>query len=494
MAQSTVTPTPRRLDARTVSLLLLAVIAIGAIAGVFWSRSRISDLEGQLSNSAPASVVQAGVLQPAPAGEQASGWDTAESLRGGLQLVATYDSSGPDAWNAAKHPLVFITSEGRGYGHRASKTNEHPGVQIIDTTTKETVGSALFDLGGEPTRQPHGLGISPNGKWLYIGTADKKDGAERQLTLIINARTLKLDKILAHKGGQNLHHVMSFVNYEGKDVVVLEYGFGSDGGPHFLIDPNDDNRVTKALTIEDIGYKMGHPFLTTDPTGKFLYISLVAPAWREQLNNTAGIAKVDMETWDVTVIPYTGNHPIGIVHTADGKFTYVADGEGSRIYKIDDELNEVVANTSAGVAGPYGLALNWDETELYVVGKGESSHNTGGVLGLISTKDFRPSRDINQPINIGGAIIDHATPNPDIESNELWVTSSGTWETIVFDMKTKTVKARIPTPNGGDTHSGGFIRYNADFTGELLVDHGGPSRSLYAKRAELAAKAAEVKK
>jgi hypothetical protein len=256
MSQATITP--RRFDLRTISLVVLALLALAAVGGIFWSQSRVSALETQISGFAPASVVQAGVVQPAPAEAAPSGWDTAESIRGGLQLVATYDSSGPAAWDAAKHPLVFMTSEGRGYGHRPSKTNEKPGVQIIDATTKETVGSALFDLGGEPTRQPHGLGISPNGQWIYIGFADKKDDVDRQLTLIINAKTLKLDKVLAHKGGQNLHHTIGFINYAGKEVVVLEYGFGSDGGPHFLIDPNDDNRVVKALTIEDIGYKMGH--------------------------------------------------------------------------------------------------------------------------------------------------------------------------------------------------------------------------------------------
>jgi DNA-binding beta-propeller fold protein YncE len=474
-----------------IGFAALTLVAVAAVAGVFWSQSQVSQLQTQLSTMAPGTVVQAGALQAAPAGAQPSGWDTAESIRGGLQVVATYDSSGPDAWDPGKHPTVFMTSEGRGYAHRPSKTNEMPGVQIVDAYTKETVGSALFDLGGEPTRQPHGLGISPNGKWIYLGFADKTtDGTARQLTLIVNARTLKLDKVLAHTGGQNLHHIIGFIDYAGQERVVLEYGFGSDGGPHFIIDPNDDNKVLKAITMQDIGYKMGHPFLTADPTGKSLYISLVAPAWRTELHNTGGIAKLDMETWDVTVVPYTGDHPIGIVHTADGKFTYVADGHGSHVYKIDNELNEVVANTSAGVAGPYGLALNWDETELYVVGKGEGSHNTGGVLGLIETKTFLPSRAINQPINIGGAIVDHATLHPDPAVNELWVTSSGTWETIILDLNTKEVKARIPTPHGGDTHSGAFIRYTPDFVGVLLSDHGGLSRELYKERMDRAAKAA----
>lgn len=448
----------------------------------------------QLQGPAPSTVVQAGQLQPAATGAKATGWDTEESIRGGLRLVATYDSSGPNAWDPVAHPMVYMTSEGMGYGHRPSKTNKLPGVQIIDATTKKVVTSALFDLGGESTRQPHGLGVSPDGKWVYIGFADKlASGETRQLTLIINARTLKIDKVVAHKGGQNLHHIMSFKDWQERDRLVLEYGFGSDGGPHFILDPKEDNRVVKAITKEDTGYSMGHPFLTVDPTGKFLYVSLELSAWRGVAEGIGGIAKLNLEKNIVTVIPGTGDHPIGIAHTADGKFTYVVDGEGSSVYKLDNAKNEVAGHTSAGVAGPYGICLSWDETEIWTVGKGEGSHNTGGVLGVIDTKTFRPSREIDQPINIGGAIIDHAILHPDPKVNELWVSSAGTWETIVVDLNTKKVNARIPSPHGGDTHSGAFVRYNPDFTGEVLSDHGGPNKAMYAVKKDMAAKAAAAK-
>ncbi|HBY93703.1 MAG TPA: hypothetical protein DEP84_06990 [Chloroflexi bacterium] len=444
------------------------------------AQASVQELQSQLSSMSPSTVVQAGQLQPAPAAAQPTGWDTEESIRGGLQLVATYDSSGPDAWDVKAHPLVYMTSEGRGYNHRPSKTNQLPGVQVIDAYTKEVVASALFDLGGEPTRQPHGLGVSPDGKWVYIGFSQKAASGENQnWTLIINARTLKLDMVVEHKGGQNLHHVSSFQDWEGQDRVILEYGFGSNGGPHFLIDPKDNNRVVRAITYEDTRYQMGHPFLTVDPTGKFLYVQLEITAWRDIAEDIGGIAKINLETGAVTIIPGVGVHPIGVAHTADGKFTYVVDGHGSRVYKIDDETNEVVGNTSAGVAGPYGIALNWDESQIWTVGKGEGSHNTGGVLGVIDTETFSPSRDINQPVDIGGAIIDHAFLHPDPKVNELWVSSAGTWETIVVDLNTNEVKARIPSPHGGDTHSGAFVRYNQDWSGEVLADHGGPQKAMY---------------
>lgn len=453
------------------------------------SREEYEALKAQLE-AAKASVVQAGNLQPAPPGAQLADWDTPESLRGGLRLLATYDSSGPNAWDPIAHPVVYFTSEGKGYGHRPSATNQLPGVQVIDAYSKRVIASRLYDLGNEVVFQPHGLGVSPDGRWIYIGFSDRvaETRETRNLILVINAQTLKLHMLLSHPV-KRLHHIGGFTDWMGRDRVVLDLGFGADGGPHFVLDPKDNNRVVRAITYDDIRI-MGHPYTAPDPTGKFLYVSMGAPWIREAPFYAAGIAKFNLETGAVTVIEEVGNHPIGIAHTSDGKYTYVADGTNSLVFKIDNEQNAVVGKTSAGVAGPYGLRLNWDETELYVMGKGEGSHNVGGAVGVIDTKIFRPTQKFNQPINTGGAIIDHGILHPDPNVNELWISSAGTFETIVLDLNTYTVKARIPSPNGGDTHSGAFVRYNPDFTGELLIDMLGPQKAMYAM---MRAKAAAVR-
>ncbi|MBI4319745.1 MAG: hypothetical protein HY675_14750 [Chloroflexi bacterium] len=438
--------------------------------------------------ASPSTMVQAGQLQPAPAGAAPSKWDTDESIRGGLKLVATYDSSGPDAWSAADHPMVYITSEGAGYRHRPAKTNLGPGVQIIDAYTKKVVGSALFDLGGKTIMQPHGLGIAPDGKWVYIGFRDElPSGETRALTLVVNPRTLKLDKVLKQEGYRPpgspefvgaLHHSGAFTDWQGRDRALLTYGFGAIGGPYFLLDPKDDNRVVRAITYDDVR-PIGHPYPSPDPTGKFLYISMGSPQIQEAESKIAGIAKLNLETGAVTAIEGVGNHPIGISHTSDGKFTYVNDGTNSMVFKIDNATNKVVAHTSAGVAGPYGNRLSWDESKLYTIGKGEGSHNTGGVVGEINLVTFRPENSFNQPIDVGGSIMDHGILHPDPKLNEMWISSAGTWETIVLDLNTRKVTARIPSPNGGDTHSGGFVRYARDWKGELLIDMFGPQKAMY---------------
>ncbi|MGE3842852.1 MAG: hypothetical protein AB7I50_14850 [Vicinamibacterales bacterium] len=447
-----------------------------------------SALQRQLAGMAPTLLVQAGQLAPPPPGAPPSGWDTAESIRGRLKLLATYDSNGPDAWDVKTSPLVYFTSE--GVERRPMKS----GVQVIDAYAKKVIASALFDLGEEVTENPHGVGISPDGRWLYIGQMQRlKSGQGRTVLMILNARTLKLHMTLEGPRVDWFHHITAFKDWQGRDRVLVAFGRNAGGGPHYILDPNDNNRVLRTISIEDIGYRIGHPYPTVDPTGKFVYVSVFAPPWRSQLKNTAGIAKLNLETGAVTIIPYVGDNPIGMAHTSDGRFTYVNDAETSHVYKIDNRTNAVVDDTSSGVAGPYGLALNWDESRLYPIGKGEGTHNNGSVVGLVFTDRFVSPRDFihNMPINLGGSAssIDHGILHPDPKLNELWVSNMNGWETIVLDLTTHKVSAYIPTPNGGDTHSGGFARYTPEWKGELLTDMGGPKAAVRALMRERVAAA-----
>jgi mono/diheme cytochrome c family protein len=437
-------------------------------------------LQQQLAAIAPTMVVQAGQLAPPSVGAQPTGWDTPESIRGRLKLLATYDSSGPDAWDVKAHPLVYFTSEG------VEGSPMKSGVQLIDASDKKVIASALFDLGEEVTENPHSVGISPDGRWIYLGQMHRlrATGQVRTVLMVVNARTLKLHKVMEGPRVDWFHHITAFKDWQGRDRVLVAFGRTPGGGPHYLLDPNDDHRVARAITIEDIGYKIGHPYPTVDPTGRFVYVSVFAPPWRTQLHNTAGIAKLNLETGVTTIIPFVGDNPIGMAHTTDGRFTYVNDGHGSHVYKIDNTTNTLVGDTSAGVAGPYGLVLNWDETLLYPIGKGEGGHNIGSVVGVINAVTMSAPRQLLRqlPIDLGGSAssIDHGILHPDPKVNELWISNMNGWETIVLDLNTHKVKTYIPTSNGGDTHSGAFVRYSADWKGELLADMGGPKAAVRA--------------
>lgn len=499
--------TQEDLDAANAKATAAEAQATAAEAQVTEKETEVTALQTQLSSIAPVTIVQTGQLAAAATGPGATNdWANDESIRGGLHLVASYDSSGPDAWDASAHPMVYFTSESASNPSNENRDEDRPyfiGFHIIDAYSKEVITSGLYSYQGNISRGPHGVMTSPDGKWAYVGFSETPEGGSRtSYVAIVNVRTMKMDKLLKQEsyfeGGirsQALHHIQSFIDFEGNDRVILQWGFGANGGPHFLLDPNDDNRVAKSITYDDVK-PMGHPFVTPDPTGQYLYISMGANWIRGNHSPAAAIAKLDLATGEHEVIEGVGHHPIGITHTADGKWTYVVDGHGSHVYKIDNEENEVVAQASAGVAGPYGIALNWDETEIWLVGKGEGSHNRGGVLGMIDATTFRPSRAINQPLTLGGSAssVDHAILHPDPAVNELWVSNMNGWETIVVDLDTYEPIAHIATPNGGDTHNGGFVRYDANWDGEVLIDMGGPKApSVWAEvRARVAASAASA--
>ncbi|MDA1280670.1 MAG: hypothetical protein O3B95_11655 [Chloroflexi bacterium] len=69
------------------------------------------------------------------------------------------------------------------------------------------------------------MGVSPDGKWIYVPTAD--DGAPWQAgalggrLLVVNAKTLKIDQIIQTRGG-GPHHVKAFVDANGQERIIVE--------------------------------------------------------------------------------------------------------------------------------------------------------------------------------------------------------------------------------------------------------------------------------
>ncbi len=461
--------------------------------------SELAAAQAQLAAAAVKTVVQAGQLtaapQPVPLPDD--GWANEESVRGGLWLVAQFDSTGPDAWDIAAHPRVYFTSESYDtINPRIANPDEGQevanwiGYHVIDAYSKEIVYSWTIGnddgiglMGGPIVRGPHGVGVSPDGEWLYVGWSETHNDERISYIGIVRVRSGMIDKILMQNSyfegamrSQALHHIQCWNDWEGNDKCILQWGFGANGGPHHILDPNDNNRVWKSITYDDVK-PMGHPFTTPSPDGQYIYISMGANWIRGNHSPAAGVAKLDLATGEHVVIEGVGWHPIGITHTADGKWTYVIDGHSSHVYKVDNESNEVVDETSAGIAGPYGICLNWNEQEIWINGKGEGTHNVGNSMAMVEAERFRATAKFNQPFYLGGsaASVDHCALHPDPEVNEIWVSNMKGWETIVIDLDTYTVTDYIATPNGGDTHGMAFVWYDGGWdNGVLHADMGGP--------------------
>lgn len=441
---------------------------------------------------APTTIVQ--VAQPAPgappaAPPPAGAWETEAARKAGIKLLQTFDSSGPPAWDAQKHPLVFFTSNGPGYAGLLSSKNKLPGLTIIDATTKEVITSVWFDLkydveGAAGANEPHSLGVSPDGKWIYLPTVDPKAPADdRGRLLVINAQTLKLHQVIGTQRAP--HHSKILTPPDGRKLMLV-YDFGGSG--IYILDTQDQNRVVAVITDQDLG---GRRYLAfPDSKHENIYIT-VRPSSGVEADGWVAVVSTKDFKWKKN---YTvGESPIWVVFSADGKYAYADNGHDDSYHKIDIEKGVVVGEARNGGSGPYGMALNWDEKELWFISKGEGSHNRGKTVSYVDPIAMGRPKDEYYTGCIRG---DHIYLHPDPEVNEFWLSCNSSFEVVVIDPSKKDalsrgeVKARIPMPDGGSTHSGAFVRYTPDGTGEVLSDHGGLQGAALAKRAELAAAAA----
>ncbi|MBI4329678.1 MAG: hypothetical protein HY673_00170 [Chloroflexi bacterium] len=439
------------------------------------------------TQAAPKAVVQ--VAQPAadaPAPAPVTGWETEAARKVGIKLLQTFDDSGAPAWDAQKHPMMFITSNGPGYGGLPSAKVRLPGLTIIDATTKEVVASQWYDLkykiadeGAASASEPHSLGVSSDGKWIYLPAVDPGAPAtDRGRLLVINAKTLKLHQVI---GTQTLPHHSKILTPGGKNYMLV-YDFGGSG--IYILDVDNDNKVVAVITDQDVG---GRRYLAfPDPKHETIWAT-VRPQSGVEADGWVSI--ISTRDWKVKKSITVGESPIWVTFTADGKYAFVDNGHDDTYTKIDAVKQQAIGGARSGGHGPYGMALTWDEKELWFINKGEGSHNRGKTVSYVDPVAMGRPKD---EFFTGGIRGDHIYLHPDPKVNEFWLTMNSSFEVVVFDPVKKEVKTRIPMPDGGSTHSGAFVQYTvsgSEWKGEVLYDHGGAHGATLAKRAELAAAA-----
>ena len=426
-------------------------------------------------------AVGAILLSPVSRASADDNWATPLATKLGVALEKSFDSSGPDAWDPKKHPLVFVTTEGPGYGGLLSGVTL-PGIAIVDADSREVVTSQHYDVlawGWKNVFEDHGVGVSPDGKWIYLPTGEGTFGTMGfGRLLIINARTLKLDKVL-HTNG-NPHHVKVLNTPDGHHYV-MSYGWGQ---PLFVLDPAQDNKVVGGLDFNDIGIDTYLYFAS--PDGQEI---IAGGRFRDNAarKDTFGniMVRISTKDWRVTgTIPIQESTPVWVAFSADDKYAYFTGAVTSRVFKYDRKADKIVGVARAGVEGPYGAHFGWNDRDLYVIGKGEESHNRGKVVGFIDTTLMEKSeRPVDQFVTncIRG---DHGTLHPDPDANELWISCNSSFEVVVFDLDQKQVTKRIPMPNGGSSHSGAFVKYDG-WSGDVLSDQNGLHGSALKKKREL---------
>ena len=408
-------------------------------------------------------------------------WMTDKAVQLGVGLERSFNSSGPDAWDPMEHPNVFITTEGPGYGGLLSGVTL-PGLAIYDADTREVVASAQYDTlswGYTNVFEPHGLGVSPDGQWIYLPTGEGSFGTVGAgRLLVINARTLRLDKVLTTRGQP--HHAKALTRPDG---VKLAYAYGW-AQPLFVMDPDNENRVVGGIDFNDMGIE-GYLYFAS-PRGEEIIASgrIRQGNAREEMHDNVMI-RINTKDWQMTdYIPVSDSTPVWVSFSADDHYAYFSGGHSSTVFKYDRLEDEVVSHARAGVEGPYGVHLAWDDQAIYTIGKGEGSHNRGKVVGLLNSDMMEQSDRPMDQVTTDCVRGDHGTIHPDPVANEMWITCNSSFEVVIFDLDLNEVTARLPTPNGGSTHSGSFVSYDG-WDGEVVSDQNGLQGSALAMKREL---------
>jgi len=507
-------------------------------------------------------VSQTGSLAPKPAADAApTGWLTAEALKlidptlltPSMKLIEQFDSSGPDAWTPPAHGIVHVTTNGPGYGGYNSRdwkvdrvdangtripmvapmagtaytadcrsastgsqaTCANPnapiwqGLSIFDANTRLPLATAYYPdrapgstAKNAGTAEDHGIGVSPDGKWIYVQGSDARSTgafASRGNLNIINARTLKVDKSL----NANVHHVRTFkYGWDKTTAGAADPLFGKglvlvDGwnNQFFVFDPSDDNKVVKAVSPTDLagaGY-IAH----VDYDGKYMFITV-----RTGFSSEGGVAILDLRTMKVVKRLTTGDtSPIWTVFSANNKYAYVSSGHSSKVARIDkSDANPanwfVTGEEPSGAVGPYGVTLNWTDTIVFAMEKEEGSGNRGGQLG-IARAGASFGGNVVGPLYLNGCVRpDHAVVHPDPAMNEMWVSCNSSMENIIVNMgdgklatasdlnsyyvkkvlidPVKNPMGNVENPNYGSSHGGAFVKYNpTTWAGEVQTDTNG---------------------
>ncbi len=404
---------------------------------------------------------------------QADNWTTQAARAQGVQLLETRDPRGPAAYPVASGDLLFFTNSGTTFG----AINTINSVVVINVKTKKPIAVSDIEPGWSEKFVSHGIGVSPDGKYVYLpGQAPAKSKNPSSI-LVLDARTLKIYQIIA-SGAERPHHVKNYEDWTGKQRVLVEDfnwpANSPNGKGFFVLDASDNNKVIAGMTP---GQLRGNPYAGfTAPDGRYLYYSMPAPDASIRGEVHGLLAKIDMQTWKVAQYIPMGAYPIWTGFSQDGKYAWVTQAGDGKVMKLErasasGQRDKVVAEVPTG-PGPYGLAMSIDDKEVWVADKGEDTPRAQQktTVTVIDTETNQVKRTIETKCMIN----DHLILSPD--GQEMWATCNGSHEIVVLDAKTYELKNRIPMPNQGDSHGGSFVSYTQGAGGlvaETVSDQNG---------------------
>ena len=414
-----------------------------------------------------------------------------------IRSARTYDPGEPK-FQPEPGKVYFYVATGAGHSARAGFPNSAAGsstepadayergtVQVVvgDAATQEVIAYHRF-----PTTMRasiHSTAVTPDGRYVYVtgprpsfaGSEDRSsaEGDYNHPATLIKADALTLQPVEQLVIGGRMHHAQIF---RDRYMLVDTFARDEDGLDVFLMDPETDE-VIGGVRDEELG---GVSY-TSFTDNEFIYI-LMQPGGYGPSSISAYIAasqygrgqfatmrpfwvaKVDPESWEVVQeYPFPGFRANWIVIDSAQEYMYVPVGVNAYANKIDLETGEIVWTAPTGT-GPYGAALNADESEIWVSNKGETTGMFGRTMTVINVERGRPVETV-----FSGYQVDHVLLAPN--GREMWGTSNADAKIYIFDTEQRIQTHTIDMPNFGDAHGLVFVWYDENLQPHVVRDQGG---------------------
>ena len=390
-----------------------------------------------------------------------------------VQVLAEYEP-GEQIFFPEPGKVYFYENTGTGGSHAPAELRTNAtGVMVGDAETKEVLASQEMPL--ELRGAVHTTVMSPDGKYVYlIGPSGNREGWNgsvlRTPATLLKIDALTLQPVKQLSIGGRLHHASIF---QDRYILMDTFISDPDGLDVFLYDPVTDE-IIGGVSTRDLG---GSNY-TAYSDDEFIYVlmqpgndggSLTGAALVGSGEYTAlrpyWVAKIDPETWEVVdEFPYRGYRANWVTIDSNSEYMYVP-ASSSNVTKLNMETGEIPWSTATGI-GPYGSALNADETELWVANKGEATGHIGRTITVIDAQNGRPLETL-----FSGYAVDHVLLSPD--GKEMWATANGDGQIYVFDAETKEQTHVIDMPGYGQPHGLVWVHYDENGESRVVADQGG---------------------
>lgn len=210
-------------------------------------------------------------------------------------------------------------------------------IAVLDASTLKLIKTLP---GGS---NPHGLGISPDGKYLYVPSLSSN------IISVIDTSKGKIIKSIDI--GEASHHVA--VSPTGKHVYVTL----SSADTVAVIDAS----TYQVVAMIPVGINPDYPQFS--PDGKYAYVTNM---------NSNSVSVINAAKLSVVESIDVGKLPNHLIVAPDGKYIYVSNLGSDTVSVINAEKNKVTATINVG-DGPHGIAITPDGKKVFVANSEDAS-------------------------------------------------------------------------------------------------------------------------